>query len=249
MQDKEKFMQLKWTAFDLIDERLRDQESNKQIMHKEGGESTESYLNRIADTVCGVDTKKGRCSGGDDEDGGDSGGSAACGTAQCGFRCQYQCAKNAYENAEADYNTWVAKCAKIQKQYEDKVVECDNLQDQMDAGACKRAVDMKDACETYAECYTSKEQAYDEAKHVVEPDEEDRKHEWIGLKKMACLLGEFLDGKVNDEEIKKCQDEEHSVDVITIKYPELRRHAIFFKPIHSCLRSSSSGSTTCLASS
>ena len=45
------------------------------------------------------------------------------------------------------------------KEYGDKVKECDSLQDQMDGAACKRAVQVKDACEAYAECHFSRKAA------------------------------------------------------------------------------------------
>ena len=65
----------------------------------------------------------------------------------------------------------------------------------MDGAACKRAVDMKDACETYAECYTIKKQSYLTAELTVKGDgkqltgnEKDRQAEWKGLKRMQCLM-------------------------------------------------------------
>merc|ERR1719272_729694 len=48
-----------------------------------------------------------------------------------------------------------------------KKQECNNLQDQMDLSACKYAVDIKDSCEEYAECYASRREAYNTALHIV----------------------------------------------------------------------------------
>merc|ERR1719272_1648844 len=52
-------------------------------------------------------------------------------------------------------------------QHANKKKECNNLQDQMDQNACKYAVDIKDSCEEYAECYNSRREAYDEVESVV----------------------------------------------------------------------------------
>jgi len=180
-------MELKQVAYELISKKVGAQEANKQIMHKEGGESVESYLDRISATICGNDDEPMAC-------GGDQ--ASKCGTPQCGYRCQFQCAKSAWEDAETNYKEWTSKCAKLQKQYSDKVIECDNLQDQMDEGACKRAVEMKDACETYAECFTSKKQAYEEAEHVVKKDEEDP----------AVLVGVWRERRQDlEEELRQLQ--------------------------------------------
>ena len=66
----------------------------------------------------------------------------------------------------------------------------------MDDASCKAAVAAKDACESYAECYTSKQQAYNALVKLVKQEEIDRKGEWKGLKRMQCLITAFSDGKV-----------------------------------------------------
>merc|ERR1719261_1092410 len=40
---------------------------------------------------------------------------------------------------------------------------------------------------------------------------------------MQCLMRGFSDGKVTDEEVKKCQETEYSVESISIKYPTLHK--------------------------
>ena len=92
----------------------------------------------------------------------------------------------------------------------------------MDFAACGYAVDIKDSCEEYAECYKGRQEAYmlEEAvvkgcklpekycpkeladkDGVVTGNEKDRKAEWVGLKKMKCLVDAFGDGKVESAEI------------------------------------------------
>jgi len=199
---KKEELRLKKEAFDFLEADLGAQQENGAIVKKALGESVEGYLDRISSTICG----------GED-------GRAECGAPSCGVRCKFQCAKAAWTSARNDYEAWDSKCKQIQKLYTAKVLECNNLQDQMDNAACKRAVDMKDACETYAECHTSKREAFDEAAKVVREAESDRHTEFRGLKRMKCLVSAFSDGKVDEDEIQTCKNANHSIDDITINYP------------------------------
>jgi uncharacterized protein YfbU (UPF0304 family) len=131
------------------------------------------------------------------------------------------CAKNACDKATKEYKTLKARCEKIDREYAAKIAECNNIQDQLDASACKRAVDMKDACETYSECYTEKKKVYRVAEASVKIEERDRKAEWRGLKRMQCLMDAFKDGKVETAEITKCKEQTHSTKHLDIKYPIL----------------------------
>merc|ERR1740130_171545 len=114
-------------------------------------------------------------------------------------------AKKTYETALAEYN--------------DKMAECDSLQDQMDGASCKRATQMKDACETYAECYFDRKKAHVSTVKMVKTEETDRKAEWRGLQRMKCLMEAFSDGKVKNSEIKKCKNTQHDTGHLTIDYP------------------------------
>merc|ERR1719224_378908 len=54
---------------------------------------------------------------------------------------------------------------------------------------------------------------------VVTGNEKDRKAEWVGLKKMKCLVDAFGDGKVESAEITKCKNGNHTTTHLNIKYP------------------------------
>jgi len=204
--NSKKVMELRKTAFDLVTQEVGNQNSNSHFMYKEAMESMDSYMDRIATTVCGG---SGWLS------------DVECGSKKCGMRCKYQCAKNKYEEAKSAYDVWSAKCDRIHKQYDEKKRECDNLQDQMDNSACTRAIDMKDACETYAECHTNKVQAFDETLAKVKSDEGDRHQTWRGLKRMQCLMQAFSDGEVDQSEIDECRAKSHSVDEVTVTVPAI----------------------------
>merc|ERR1719271_1840304 len=95
----------------------------------------------------------------------------------------------------------------------------------MDGAACKRDIDMKDACETYAECYYDKTRIYKDTNNMVKTEEKDRQAEWRGLKRMQCLMKSFDDGKVSASEVEACKKKAHDVGHLVIKYPKVPRLA------------------------
>jgi len=217
--DKKKIRDLKCKTFAMVSKQVGDQQASKQIMKKGGSESTESYVNRITSTVCGGCVGK-NCklkAGGN--------GNKKCGydpyTCGCGHKCKYDKAKDDCDQATQEWQAHNKKCMTLDKQYSDKKAACDSLQDQMDDASCKRAVEMKDACESYAECYFDKKKAYLSLEKMVKKEETDRKAEWKGLKRMRCLIEAFTGGKVTDDEVNECKRETHSTDHLKIDYPKL----------------------------
>ena len=67
----------------------------------------------------------------------------------------------------------------------------------MDSQSCKHAVLVKDTCEQYAGCYTNKLKAFQIARTTVIMNERDRKAEWRGLTRIACLIAAFADAQVS----------------------------------------------------
>jgi len=228
--DKKKIMELKCKEFDLVKAKTTDQTANKEIMKKGGSESAESYVNRITETVCGSCTGKG-CKQGHGRDGTPDGEKdmpgeqKKCGyspyTCGCGFKCQFAKAKDSCTKATQEYKRQKTKCHIADKQYFKKKAECNSLQDQMDGASCKRAVEMKDACEAYAECYFDKKIAYVSLENMVKQEEKDRQAEWRGLERMKCLITAFTGGKVSNEEVVACKKAVHSTAHLVIKYPPM----------------------------
>lgn len=220
--DKKKIMDLKCKTFSMVSRQLGDQQAGRQIMKKGGSEATESYVNRVASTICGSCVGKG-CSLHKSITSKDK--PQKCGydpyTCGCGFTCKFNKAKDACEQATADWKQHNKKCRVADKEYSDKRSECDSLQDQMDNSACKRAVGMKDACESYAECYVDRRSAYHSLEKMVRSEEKDRKAEWKGLKRMRCLIEAFAGGKVTNSEISNCKKKTHGTDHLIIKYPKI----------------------------
>merc|ERR1719247_1764425 len=91
----------------------------------------------------------------------------------------------------------------------------------MDSSACQRAVLVKDSCEGYSECYTSKVEAFQTTVKVVRREEKDRKNEWLALKKMQCFLDAFNDEKVEDAEIEGCRAMGFVSGHLDIAYPSI----------------------------
>jgi len=223
--DKKKIMELKCQAFDMVKKTVGNQQANKQIMVKAGGESTESYVQRIAATVCGKCAGKGCKLVPEDADADLDPGAKPkkCGydpyTCGCGFMCKFDKAKDACDLATKEWQHQDKKCKASDKQYRGKRAECDSLQDQMDDSACHRAVDMKDACESYEECHFTKKKAYQSLEKMVKSEEIDRKAEWKGLKRMRCLIAAFANKKVNNDEIEKCKNTVNPTDHLNVTYP------------------------------
>lgn len=222
--DKKKIMQLKCHAFAVVKRQLSDQTANIAIMKKGGSESAESYVNRITETLCGSCEGKNCKQSAMDKD--KPGPHKKCGyapyTCGCGFRCQFAKAKDACEQATAEFKKQVRKCKISDKQYFHKKAACNSLQDQMDDASCKRAVETKDACEAYAECYFDKKNSYGSLESMVKQEEKDRQGEWRGLKRMQCLIKAFTSGKVTSKEVADCKKQMHSTAHLVIKYPNLQ---------------------------
>jgi len=224
--DKKKIMDLKCAAFAMVRRQTGDQTANKAIMQKGGSESAQSYVTRVTSTVCGNCAGKG-CNVLGHPIAAKPGAEKPkkCGyepyTCGCGFKCKFDKARDACEEATNAYKKQLNKCKVSDKQYRGKRAECDSLQNQMDDSSCKRAVEMKDACEAYAECYFDKKNAYISLEKMVKQEEKDRQAEWRGLKRMKCLIVSFSNGKVTSKEIAGCKNKAHRTDHLVIKYPKL----------------------------
>jgi len=219
--DKRTVKNLKCKAFDLTSKQVGDQQAQRQVMKKGGSEETGPYVDRITATICGGCVGKG-CKMFS------KGGSAPqkkCGydpyTCGCGVKCKFQKAKDECDAATQDWKKHKNKCTIADGRYSDTQKKCDSLQDQMDSSSCKRAVEMKDACESYAECYMDHKSAFDSAVKMVTQEEIDRKAEWKGLKRMQCLIKAFSNGKVRNSEVEACKRQTHTTDHLIIDYPKL----------------------------
>lgn len=199
MIDKAKIRKLKCAAFAMTKKMVTNQQANRQVMRKGTSESDGNYVKRITRTICGNGVD-GVCSG---------------------YKCNFEKARAACSEAQTEHKAQEVLCQKLDSEYVAKKSECDSLQDQMDGAACKRAIDMKDACESYAECYTAKKQAFLTAKSSVKTEELDRQTEWRGLKRMECLVSSFSDGKVSNSEVSACKSKTYDTQHLHIKYPRL----------------------------
>jgi len=199
---RKQIKELKCKAYSDVSMRVGNQNSNKQIVTKGGSEIIEAYVKRVTSTICGL-----------------PGGGGNGGHGKTGFLDDLLNAKEACEKATREFNAKDKECKKLHLDWKNKKKECNDLQDAMDDSSCKAAIGAKDACESYAECYTSKKDAYDNLEKMVKQEEIDRKGEWKGLKRMQCLIVAFADGKVEESEVVACKDKTHTTDHLTIKYP------------------------------
>jgi len=203
--DKKKVRDMKCKEFKLVDEKYSNQNTNKIVVTKGGNEASESYIKRISSTICG---KQG------------GGGKGRFGVG--GYLDEFLKAKYACEKATKEHAIQKKKCQVADVKHAREKAKCNNIQDTMDLAACKYAVDIKDSCEEYAECYMAAREAFETTRKAVVVEEVDRKAEWKGLKRMMCIVKAFADGKVEQSEIVQCKEKTHDVSHLVIKYPNVR---------------------------
>jgi len=201
--------------FATLAEKIGTTKDNRAVVTKAGGESTESYMIRISATICGKH-KHGK-KGTKKATGGWGGGLAG------GYLDKYWRAKEACTKATNKWTSKVKECRKKVADYKRKLGECTQFQVTMDGSSCKGAIVSKDVCESYAECYTRSVKTYRAFEGQVVKNEIDRKAEWRGLNRMACLIKSFADGKVTGREVDACRKKAVSTKPMNIKYPKVPR--------------------------
>merc|ERR1719183_493996 len=202
MKTKKTAKEEKCKIFADTSSKLGEQTTNKGVVAKSSSESVETYVKRITSTFCGK-----------------PGGKGTGGYGKDGFLDVFLNHQDACVKATKAYNAALASFTDLDKRWREQKKKCDMLQDQMDGSSCKYAVQVKDACEAYAECYKSKKAAFDEFEKTARKEAIDRKAEWRGLKRMQCLIDAFGDGKVADDEINKCKEAKHDTDHLDINSP------------------------------
>jgi len=204
---------LKCKYFASISQKFGATVSNVAVVTKAGSESVQSYIGRISSTICGnhVHGEKGNKKA----TGGWGGGLVH------GFFDQYLKAKHACEVATKEYNDKVAESKRKIHSYNVRKGKCNQFQTLMDSQSCKHAVIIKDTCEQYAGCYAGRLKAFQLASQQVKMEERDRKAEWRGLTRIACLIAAFADGKVSDKEIDECKKKVVTTTHLIIKYPKI----------------------------
>jgi len=197
LRDKQAIKNLKCEEFAAVSNKVGDENANRAIVMKGGSESVDSYVRRITATVCGGKGGKG------------------------GMLDKYLHHKGLCNKATNEWKAMKLVCKRKAAMFSDKKTECNNLQDQMDFAACQRTVLVKDACESYAECYTTKIESYNLAKKAAMKEEVDRKAEWRALKRMLCYIKTFGGGKVSVSEVKACKGKTFDTNHLIINYPKV----------------------------
>merc|ERR1740125_17375 len=114
--DKRKVRDMKCKEFRLVDEKLSNQNANKIVVTKGGGnEASESYLTRISRTFCGKTGGKGKGRFG-----------------LTGFLDEFLIAKYACEKATKEHAIQKTKCLAADVKHAREKAKCNNIQDTMD---------------------------------------------------------------------------------------------------------------------
>jgi len=189
------------------------QKNNRAIMKKAGSEKTEVYINRVSRTVCGRHVHGNR---GNRLQRGGWGGGLPNSMLDKYLKAKHKCAQS-----KRNYNGKVRECKRKTRDFNRRKAQCNQYQGRMDGNSCKSAVMVKDACESYAGCYSNKKKAYNLFRDQSVAQETDRRAEWRGLKRMECLIKAFADGKISDAEVDTCKKKSHSTDFLKLKYPKI----------------------------
>jgi hypothetical protein len=210
-QSKYQVKVLKCQAFSHLSRKYGTTQNNKQIVDKGGSEGVETYVRRMSRTFCGVHSHGAR--------GGVTGTGGWGGGLRHGMLDIYLRAKEGCQLATQSYLQTVQECKRKTHAYNVRKSQCNQYQSLMDSAACKRAVLVKDACESYSGCYYSKVRAYRIVERRIRFEERDRRAEWRGLKRMECLIDSFADGKVSHREVEACRRRTHNTEHLEINYP------------------------------
>merc|ERR1719502_842051 len=197
-------------TFSTLSTKLSTTKDNRAIVTKAGGESIESYITRISTTICGKHTHGRR---GNKKDTGGWGGGL-----KNGFLDQYYRAKDACEKANKKWKVKVKECKVKVATWKKRKGQCDQTQKLMDSNSCKAAIMNNDACQTFSECYFNALRIYTSTSKLVRKNVVDRKAEWRGLHRMACLINAFSDGKVTGGEVDACKAKAVSEKPMDIKF-------------------------------
>merc|ERR1719486_688991 len=98
-----------------------------------------------------------------------------------GFLDKYLRAKNQCHRARWSHWSKIRECNRKIRWYRWTRSKCNQYQNSMDSQSCKHSVMMKDTCEQYTSCYTSKKKEFRDFESNVKMMERDRKAEWRGL--------------------------------------------------------------------
>jgi len=216
---RKKEKELKCKAYAEVSKKYGDSNANKQIMIKQASENVITYVTRFTTIICGQPVKCPTCKNGS---GGNSGGRG--GYCVGGFLDTLICHKNKCEVATKRYNEQTKKCKDLDQKWHDRRKSCNTIQDTMDGASCKWALETKDACETYAECWKVKKESFEErvcnkwalpdkkgnCTQGVEADEHQRHPEWKGLQRMDCIIQAFgSGGGITMADITRCKGITH----------------------------------------
>merc|ERR1719217_35629 len=165
------------------------------IVKRTGGESDDSYVDRTTDTFCGTKSRPS-------------------------IKVQYVEKKKLCNDATADLAKKEKQLARTTKSYNTKKSGCNAVQLQMDNAACTRASLIKDACEGYAGCYSSQNEAWTAARNTILKAADNRDRELEAAERILCMIDTFSDGKVTRKEIDDCRNKKYPA-TLKIKYTPL----------------------------
>lgn len=131
-------------------------------------------------------------------------------------------------NATSDYTAQKKICegpsgsGGLKKAWEDKKIECDQAQTELETSACTYYAGVDSTCSSYGTCAETARGLYNGQKSNFEAEETDRKAEWRATMRIECMLGVFGNAEgnnVNRDKIQECVSKTHSTANLDLVYP------------------------------
>jgi len=106
------------------------------------------------------------------------------------------------------------------KEYEDKKIECDQAQAQLESATCSYVTKVDETCGNFGNCQNTVADGYDAQLPGIQTLEHQRKVEWNATERLLCLLGAYgADGSVDATKLQACPLIGDNTSHLNLVYP------------------------------
>lgn len=109
------------------------------------------------------------------------------------------------------------ECCDAHKAHEDHTNECKSSATEAEYASKQHELIMTRVCQQYDDCFTSKSELYGQIEKRVHAHE--KRRNWHELYTIKCLVNTFRNGKVAEDEAKKCKTKQYP-EAPEIKFPQ-----------------------------
>jgi len=106
------------------------------------------------------------------------------------------------------------------KEYDDKKVECNAIQKELETATCSYVSKVDATCESFASCTNTVADGYEAQLTGIQALETQRKVEWNATERLLCMLGAYgADGSVDATKLQTCQLIGDNTSHLNLVYP------------------------------